>query len=86
MYFNEYVLNRKIGVLLKSESIARRTGLRRMGCTQKVQMFKRITRNPYRKCIRKWNCVEQSAKITTSKSVCDRKSEKRLIVLKYEHA
>lgn len=30
--------------------------------------------------------VKQSAKLTTSKSVYDRKSEKRLIVLKYEHA
>ena len=61
MDFNKYVLNRKIGVLLKSKSIARRAGLRRMGCTQKVQMFKRIPRNPIDKYTQMELYVKQSA-------------------------
>lgn len=46
------ILNRKEGACLQSKSIARRAGLRWMGRTQKVRMFKRIPRNPKKYCIR----------------------------------
>ena len=39
-------LTRKTGNMIRREPIARRTGLRWLGCTQKVQMVKRTPRNP----------------------------------------
>lgn len=44
-----------------------------MGCTQKVQIFKRIPRNPIK------NTYANGYDIISSKSVCDRKEKNDLL-------
>ena len=48
--FCGFVLNRKIGKETRSEPIARRAGLRRLGRAQKARIVKRVPRNPIKYC------------------------------------
>lgn len=99
LYLRVDVLNRKIGVKLRSESIARRAGWWWMGRVQKIRMFKCTPHHPkintyfwifilnevYDENIDRKIFMEIKSKSINKRKCVWLYGEKQLIVMKYEH-